>query len=702
MFLHRVPSCPFRFRSLVLGLLVSVQGAAFAQSVDEVRVIGNRTANAAGVGVLGQKPIIETPLSVTGYTADMIQDQISFSTSEVLANDSSVRLMGANDGNYDNMMIRGFQLTASAFSLNGLYGVLPWNVMSPESVERFEVIRGPSTTLTGSSPFGAIGGAINIAPKRAGDRPITQATAYYDAGGQPGLHVDLGRRFGSDEEFGARLNASARNGETAVDNQEEETSLLVAGFDYRGERLRLSADFGVQDMETDGATFSYFIEPGVPVPPAPDSDENPFPAWAFAKSRDAYGAVHGEFDIAPGLTIFAAAGARDHNSVILNPYADLDDPTTSGGLTVYPYHEPYFADTDISTQGGLAWSFGTGAAEHRLVLSSSVIEFDVGWFDTFYTEYASNLFQSDTSPMPDLTGVPAEGEAPTTIENRLSGLSLVDDISLLDDRLHVLLGLRQQRFEVDRVNDPANNYDEETNAPAAAVLYRVTPEVSVYANYMEGLSQGDIAPVGTVNTGEVFEPYSTEQLEVGLKYARDSLFASLSWFEISKPFGVTNAASNVFGINGEQRNRGLELTFSGQVIDSMRVLGGAQYLDAELTSTEGGLLDGNQAFGVPELSANLGLEWDVPGIPGFSLTSRVLYTDSQYADADNTQQIASWTRWDAGARYATVVNDRPLTLRLYLINLSRKDYWSSAASSGGNQLTMGAPFSAMFSATASF
>jgi iron complex outermembrane receptor protein len=477
---------------------------------------------------------------------------------------------------------------------------------------------------------------------------------------------------------------------------------MTAGLDYRGERLQLSADFGVQDMETEGATFSYFLEPGVPVPQAPDNDDNPFPSWTFAKSRDAYGAVHAEFALTPDLIAFAAAGVRDHNSVILNAYSDLDDAATPGALTVYPYHEPYFADTDLSAQAGLTWNFNAGATEHHLVLSGSTIEFAVGWFDTFYPEYQSNLFHIDTSPMPDLTGVPAEGQAPAEIENRLSSLSLVDDISLLDDKLHVLLGVRQQRFEVDRVNDAGNNYDEETHAPAAAVLYRLTPEVSLYANYMEGLSQGDIAPVGSVNNGEVFEPYGTEQYEAGVKYSRDSLFASLAWFEITNPFGMTNVASNVFGIDGEQRNRGLELTFSGQLRNPLRVLGGVQYIEAELLRTEGGLLDGKQAFGVPELTANLGLEWDIGAVPGLSLSSRVLYTDSQYADADNTQRIGSWTRWDAGARYATAVNGTPLILRLYMINLNDRDYWSSAASVAGNELTLGTPFSLMLSATASF
>lgn len=107
-----------------------------------------------------------TPLSVTGYAAAMIQDQGARSASVVLANDPSIRLQGAGDGNYDYFTIRGFTISAAAFSMNGLYGILPWNTFSPETVEQFEVVRGPSTTLTGASPFDNPGGAVNIQPKR--------------------------------------------------------------------------------------------------------------------------------------------------------------------------------------------------------------------------------------------------------------------------------------------------------------------------------------------------------------------------------------------------------------------------------------------------------------------------------------------------------------------------------------------------------
>ncbi len=660
-------------------------------------IVGERTGDETNVGILGPQKVIDTPVSVTSYTDAMILDQGAQSTSEVLANDPSVRLMGAGDGNYDNMMIRGFPVTSSAFSLNGLYGVLPWNTMSPEAVDQFEVIRGPSTALTGSSPFGAVGGAINIRPKRADDSPQTDLHLIYDIDGQSGAHVDVGRRFGADNAFGVRANVAHRDGGTMFDHQSERVSMAVLGLDYRGNDLRLSADVGYQSMYTDGATFAVFIEPGVTVPDPLDEGDNPFADWAFADSEDKYIALHGEYDLTPGIVAFASVGTRDHESAILNPYTDLDDVATRGRATVYPYHESYFADTKVSALAGIRSEFETGDIGHNLVLSGSFIRFDVGWVDTFFTDYVTDIANPTEVAKPDLDNVPSK--VPTQIENRLSGISLVDTLSFYDDRIKATIGVRRETFDIDPVNDPASHYREDAWAPSFGLTYKVVPDVSLYANYMEGLSQGPIAPVGSANVGEVFAPTETQQYEIGVKHERDDLFTSLSFFQIEQPTGLTDPVSNVFSVAGEQRNRGIELTFAGEVDRGIRILGGAAYLDAELTKTDGGALDGKRAPGVAELTANLGAEWDLAAVPGLTLTGRVLYTGDQYVDAANTQQIDSWTRLDLGARYRMKAGTTPLTLRVNAINVTGEDYWASAAS---DTLTLGAPRSVMFSMTAEF
>ena len=677
---------------------------AFAEDAEDengtIVVTGARTGDEAGVGVLGTRPVLDIPLSVTGYTDDMILDQGARSASEVLANDPSIRLQGAGDGSYDFFTVRGFSMASSAFALNGLYGVLPWNTFSPETVEQFEVVRGPSTALTGTSPFDNPGGSINIRPKRADDAPLTRLNASLDFGGQAGLHADIGRRFGQSGEWGVRINGAFRDGGLAREHQSERVGLASLGADYRGERFRFSLDAGYQNLRTDGASFLLYIYEGTEVPVAPETDNNISPEWSHARSEDYYGAARAEFDVTDDVMLFAAIGARDHQSFILNPYSEMQDG--EGNLFVYPYGEHYFAKTNLSAEGGVRAGFDTGPISHQLVVSGSLLRFNTGWQGSYsdgfagYPEYESNIYSPTYPASPDLSLGP--DEALPTIRNRLSGVSFIDTLSIADGRYQLLVGARYQKFDIERLYD-GTAYEDSAWSPSVGLNIELQPNISLYANYMVGLSQGPFAPVGTANQNVQFAPVKTTQYEAGLKARFGDLFTSLALFEISQPAGLTDPVTNIFSLNGEQRHRGVEWTFAGDIANGIRVLGGVNYLDAELVSTEGGLLDGNRVPGVPEWTANLGGEVDLGFVPGLTLTGRLIYTDDQYVYGDNLQSIPDWARLDLGARFATEFGETPVTFRLNVTNVTGADYWASAKGFG---LTLGSPRSALLSATVDF
>jgi iron complex outermembrane receptor protein len=64
-----------------------------------------------------------------------------------------------------------------------------------------------------------------------------------------------------------------------------------------------------------------------------------------------------------------------------------------------------------------------------------------------------------------------------------------------------------------------------------------------------------------------------------------------------------------------------------------------------------GQYDSNEAIGVPTTGLTLGRDWDLTGVPGLTLTGRVIYASSQYCSAANPQCNPPWTRLDIGARY---------------------------------------------------
>ena len=219
---------------------------------------------------------------------------------------------------------------------------------------------------------------------------------------------------------------------------------------------------------------------------------------------------------------------------------------------------------------------------------------------------------------------------------------------------------------------------------------------SLYASYVEGLSRGDTAPVTATitNPGLMLAPYKSKQKEIGAKFDFGRIMATVALFELSKP--SASVSGTTFGINGEQRNRGVETSVAGDVSKSVRLLGGATYIDGELSKSPTAGLVGKQAIGVSKWQANLGAEWDASFLPGFTMTGRVVYTDKTYANATNTLQIPSWTRFDAGARYAVKLASKPVTFRLNVENLFNKDYYGVATA---GYLHLGTPRTVSFSAS---
>ncbi len=679
---------------------ITVEG----QTVPSQSIIGNlpeeysggQVARGGRVGMLGNRDILDTPFSSTSYTAQTIEDQQASRITDVFLNDPTVRTKTPTDGVFDSFYIRGFPVTSVVYTANGLAGSLPTDVVATESVERIEILKGPSALLSGMAPLGAVGGSVNIVPKLATDEPITSITGRFQGVGQGGFHADVGRRFGRDNRAGVRVNAAYRNGDTAIDDQSEELGLFSAGLDLRGDRFRLSFSGGYQHVEVDAPSLAMTVSSSVVIPEPPDADSNPFPSWGFVKHQDIYGAVRGEYDIAENVTAHAAFGAVDHRSLFLNPSLNIDD--AAGNTTASPYYEPS-KRIMLSTQAGMRGNFQTGSVKHEPSFEVALLKHDTGFaYPSFSgsSSFTSNLYNPISPTAPDLSGV--SEKVATTSTEILTGAAVSDVVSVLDERVQLIFGARWQEIEIDRHGNGLNSRDDKLS-PGVGLVVKPWQNVSLYGNYIEGLSPGPKAPSGTANVGEVFPPIVTEQFEAGVKVDYGNIAATLSAFQITQPNGVTTAATNTFGVDGEQRNRGVELSVAGQAADRVRLLGGAAFTDAEQVKTANGSNDGKTAVGVPEYQLNLGLEWDTPFLDGFTLGGRATYTSSQFYDAANTQSIPDWWRFDLSARYALDVYDTPIQMRASITNLLDDNYWESTAPSA---LSRSAPRTFLLSATARF
>jgi iron complex outermembrane receptor protein len=676
----------------ILGATGGADGEVYA---------GGQVARRGSQGLLGSKDFMETPFSMTTYTSEVIENQQARTLGDLIANDPSVRATNPAGGRYEQFTIRGLSLFNSDVAYNGLYGVLPTYTIDMEMADRVDILKGPTQLINGISPRGSVGGGINVVPKRATDKPITSFTGSYASNNQLGGAVDVGRRFGEDDKFGIRFNGVKQSGDTEWDHQSVDRDMAVLGLDFRGERLRLSTDIGHTERDTDAPQERVQVGANAQVPRASDVRHNYAQAWSKARTKDTFGTVNGEFDVSDSVMLYGGVGARKSNHDFLRHAVSVTND--AGDFSVQPRDFTRDENVRTATAGVRNW-FHTGPVSHEVNLAASYFYMDFENGGARYASAPSNLYDPVETPKP---GTPTRFDSKVYTENRFSGVALSDTLGFFDDRLLLTLGARWQRVKVDDWSDNIKGdtaYDEEKVSPSGGILFKATDKLSLYANYMEGLSQGKIAPSTSVNEDEIFPPFISRQVEVGAKYDAGPFAVTAAVFRIKQPAYETNATTRVFGPNGKRQNDGVEVSVFGEPLTGFRLLGGVMYIDSELTSTTNGTFDGNRAPATPKYNVNLGAEWDVPTVQGLTLTSRGIYSSSQYLDQSNNKEIDSWERFDVGARYAFRVDEKTITLRGNIENVADKRYWSSAGASDDSEpgLTLSTPRTYLLSATVDF
>ena len=278
----------------------------------------------------------------------------------------------------------------------------------------------------------------------------------------------------------------------------------------------------------------------------------------------------------------------------------------------------------------------------------------------------------------------------------------------MQERLQITLGARRQQVKSATFSGVSGaqlgaRYSQSATTPSVAILYKAGSRISLYANYAEGLSQGAIAPATAANAGQAFPPFKTRQKEAGLKLDLGEFAHTFSVFEIRRPGSYTDLLTNFFSFGGMQRNRGVEWGFFGQARPGLRLMGGLAWTQAKVIHAAQAAHEGRQATGVPRWQAKLGVEWDAgtawPAAQGLTLTAHAAAASRQYLSADNALSIPGRAVIDLGARYATRVAGRPLTLRATLANAANRAYWTKPYFAS---LAMGEPRTLRLSATMDF
>lgn len=694
-------------------VLKAVNVSATASASGELPDVyaGGQVARGARIGLLGNRDNMETPFSVTAYTAKAIANKQAKTIGDLVSMDPSVRTYRGFGNFAEAFTVRGFPLFGDDLGFNSLYGILPRQSVDTAMLERVEVFRGANAFLNGvATGNSGIGGNINLVPKRAQAEPTHEITLGFEQGSVFDEHIDIGQRF-FDQQLGLRLNAVHRQGGTAIEDEELKHDFLSLATDWIGEKVRVALDLGYQKHRVENGRPNVGVASNTRIPGAPDGDANFSFPWAYAQTEDTFGTLRIDYDFNENLSAHIGYGQRDTNENGIYVGASVingDTGAISQSVSQIPHEE------DVKNMdAGFDARFATGSVSHQVNFTASTLSLDAN--NAFAIGSAlplSNIYDGISQPKPTITPFLGSLSDPTKTQDMdLTSFAIADTLGFLDETLLLTLGVRRQQIEqnsyaysVGSRGVRTSHYDDDQLSPSGGVVYKLNQQISLYANYIEGLQQGSISG-SQGSLGKTFAPYVSKQKEIGVKFDFGTLTTTASVFEIKQPSIITFDAGTPAArdeLDGEQRNRGLEINLAGEPLTGLRVLGGATFYDAELVKTQGGANDGNDAPGVPDKQANIDVEWDATFAPGLILRGGVTYTDAQYLDAGNTQQIPSWTTIDIGAIYTLKYQGNDVVLRGGIDNVTGRDYWSSSMGNFGGYLVMGAPRTASLSATLNF
>ncbi len=130
--------------------------------------------------------LLETPQSVNVIPEIVMDEQLATKLGQVLSNDASVSA-GSRKWNREVFSLRGFELASGNGYLRNGHAQFAHYMLPIETLERVEVLKGPSSLLYGTA---SPGGVINMVTKRPTYTPQVNVGTDVDDLGSTRMHID--------------------------------------------------------------------------------------------------------------------------------------------------------------------------------------------------------------------------------------------------------------------------------------------------------------------------------------------------------------------------------------------------------------------------------------------------------------------------------------------------------------------------------
>lgn len=547
----------------------------------------------------------DTPQSVSMVTQKVIED--IGATRLVEALDLAGGVTRAN--NFGGQGLTGFNMrgfTSGEFYRNG-FPINRGYPNAPDSntIERVDVLRGPSSSLYGR---GDPGGTFNLISKTPKSEQQTTLGAQLSSEGLYRTTVDTTGTVPDAENIGYRLNVIAEGGDSYRDHVESKRYGIAPVIQWQ------ATDATKVTFEADILRNQHPLDRGHTRYPTQKSF-NSSPETYLWETGKYYNRLYNDNNMTQlrvehdlGNDWKLNAGVQYLNGK-LHGYAVEANGIQNDGETLgrnYNYRELKWQDTDaqINLTGnfqllGLAHTLVTGLEYENYDYKSYIIRSsgDIG-------SYPINIYNPVLGqPLPELNRVTTHDR-----ENLKTTALFVQDQIGLNERLSALLGLRFEHYEHDYKNLLPNttnwNTSHDAFIPRLGLVYKAIDDLSLYGNAAKSFKPN----TGASRNGEGFDPEEGTAYELGFKWqALDNMLSidSAIFYANKENVLTLDPVDSAYKVAaGEVRSRGIELNIAGQITPAWKIIGGYAYTDAEVTK-DNTLQKGTALANIPKNSFNL-------------------------------------------------------------------------------------------------
>ncbi len=693
-----------------MGLAVTVNAAENKLSYHLDEMIIEEEALESGfvsskdrMGILGSIDAIDVPFTQRNYTEKTIADfyDPNQPLNGTLANNPSIRI-GSPTPMYTDFNLRGINMNASHYYINGIPNLFNQTRSIPAHIlQSVEIVSGPSTVLNGTtfSNNGTNGtdapvGMLNGITKRASRESLTRYTQRFSGRSHFAETIDLGRRFGKNDQWGVRLNLHNENGGLSINKTDVRDKNIYLNIDHNNSKSSTNLFGGYFDWSVKGGQRWLYTTGVTELIKAPENSNN----LSFAEQKkENHGYLmtlnHTRY-FSDRWKGFINAGTSCYNEEKYDPNTGslmlADDGSLTGKFRNYK-----------SKSKGLYWQLGV-TNESKMNELKNTLSFTVDGYK--YKSKSVNsgskkgqaLLEGDLWQGTHINGVPIlAGDLAGVNYSREGGaaLTLADRAEL--GKAAVVTALQYRNTETK--SSVGHKVSKTSLNPSFAFAYKPVENLSFYVSHAQSYTKPVEVGKSYDNAGEIFKPIKNKQNEMGMKYENKGILHSLALFDLNQASYIVEDSDGPLGKKytqqGQNRYKGVEYSLAGKISEKWHAMGGLMYLHGrkERLASVYKHLEGTATNGAPKWNAVLAADYSADDKNSFVV--RCNYVTEAPINNEGVRTPAYFT-FDLGYKYKTSLGSVPATFNVMCYNLFDRNYWIAR----GSSVALCAPRTFMFSA----